>query len=162
SQRRPQLPSTSSGPASGDCSPTETRSCVTTTSLAPEVDTRPATPCGNATIQAISPRSPKTVSSRRTRRAPTPRTRELTKAYLEVHGITSMMDVPILDKGQVYGILCHEHVGPARRWTSDDEAFAGNLADLASLALETGERRTVERRWDAVVKTIQEAVFVLD
>ena len=90
------------------------------------------------------------------------RTRELTKAYLEVHGITSMMDVPIWDKGRVYGILCHEHVGPARRWTNDDEAFAANLADVASLALETGERRTVERRWDAVVNTIQEAVFVLD
>src|SRR5262249_7712097 len=30
------------------------------------------------------------------------------------------------------------------------------------LALEEGERRTAERRWDAVVNTIQEAVFVLD
>src|SRR6185436_6434366 len=37
-----------------------------------------------------------------------------------------------------------------------------NLADLASLALEEGERREAERRWDAVVNTIQEAVFVLD
>ena len=90
------------------------------------------------------------------------RTRELRTAYLEVHGITSMMDVPIWHKGRLYGVLCHEHVGPARRWTSDDEAFAGNLADLASLALEAGERRKAERRWDAVVNAIQEAVFVLD
>jgi PAS domain S-box-containing protein len=90
------------------------------------------------------------------------RTRELSKAYLEVHSITSMMDVPIWHKGRLYGVLCHEHVGPARRWTSDEETFAGNLADLASLALEEGERRTAERRWDAVVNTIQEAVFVLD
>jgi len=90
------------------------------------------------------------------------RTRELSKAYLEVHSITSMMDVPIWHKGRLYGVLCHEHVGPARRWTSDEETFAGNLADLASLALEEGERRKAERRWDAVVNTIQEAVFVLD
>ncbi len=89
-------------------------------------------------------------------------TRELSKAYLEVHGITSMMDVPIWHKGRPYGVLCHEHVGPTRRWTSDDETFAANLADLASLSLEEGERRKAERRWDAVVNTIQEAVFVLD
>jgi two-component system, OmpR family, phosphate regulon sensor histidine kinase PhoR len=90
------------------------------------------------------------------------RTRELSTAYLEVHSITSMMDVPIWHKGRLYGVLCHEHVGPTRRWTSDEETFAGNLADLASLALEEGERRKAERRWDAVVNTIQEAVFVLD
>jgi PAS domain S-box-containing protein len=90
------------------------------------------------------------------------RTRELSTTYLEVRGITSMMDVPIWHKGRLYGVLCHEHVGPARRWTSDEETFAGNLADLASLALEEGERREAERRWDAVVNTIQEAVFVLD
>src|SRR5262249_11521266 len=90
------------------------------------------------------------------------RTRELSTRYLEVHGITSMMDVPIWQKGRLFGVLCHEHVGPARRWTTDEETFAGNLADLASLALEEGERREAERRWDAVVNTIQEAVFVLD
>jgi len=90
------------------------------------------------------------------------RTRELNALYLEVHGITSMMDVPIWHKGRLYGVLCHEHVGPARHWTSDEETFAGNLADVASLALEEGERREAERRWDAVVNTIQEAVFVLD
>src|SRR5262245_17477534 len=63
------------------------------------------------------------------------RTRELSTFYLEVHGITSMMDVPIWHNGGLYGILCHEHVGPARRWTNDEETFAGNLADVASLAL---------------------------
>jgi two-component system, OmpR family, phosphate regulon sensor histidine kinase PhoR len=90
------------------------------------------------------------------------RTRELTATYLDVHGITSMMDVPIWHNGHLYGVLCHEHVGPARRWTSDEETFAANLADLASLALEAGELRTAERRWDAVMNTIEEAVFVLD
>src|SRR5262245_60564056 len=90
------------------------------------------------------------------------RTRELNTRYLEVHGITSMMDVPIWHNGRLYGVLCHEHVGPARRWTNDEETFAGNLADVASLALEEGERREAERRWDAVVTAIQEAVFVLD
>jgi len=90
------------------------------------------------------------------------RTRELRTPYLELRGITSMMDVPIWHKGRLYGVLCHEHVGPARHWRSDEATFAGNLADLASLALEEGERRNAERRWDAVLNTIEEAVFVLD
>src|SRR5262245_3621309 len=90
------------------------------------------------------------------------RTRELVTPYLEVRGITSMMDVPIWHKGRLYGVLCHEHVGPARRWTSDEETFAGNLAEVGSLALQEGERRSAERRWDAVVNPIQESVFVLD
>jgi hypothetical protein len=36
-----------------------------------KVDTRPAKSCGRATTRAIFPPSPKTASSRRTRRAPT-------------------------------------------------------------------------------------------
>src|SRR5262245_38316724 len=90
------------------------------------------------------------------------RTRELSTPYLQSHGITSMLDVPIWHHGHLYGVLCHEHIGPARQWTGDEETFAGNLADVASLALEESERREVERRWDAVMNTIQEAVFVLD
>src|SRR5262245_58052107 len=89
------------------------------------------------------------------------RTREL-RPYLEANAITSMMDVPIWHKGRTFGVLCHEHVGPARRWSIDDESFAANMADLVSLSLEAGERRDAERLWDTVINTLQEAVFVLD
>jgi signal transduction histidine kinase len=90
-----------------------------------------------------------------------PRTFEL-RDYLETRGISSMMDVPIWHHGRPFGVLCHEHIGLARRWSRDNEAFAGNLADLVSLSLEAGEHREIERRWEAVVNAIAEAVFEVD
>lgn len=69
-----------------------------------------------------------------------PRTCEFTDGYLDVHGITSMLDAPLRSKGEVVGIICHEHVGEPRFWTRDEQQFAASLADLASLALESAER----------------------
>jgi signal transduction histidine kinase len=90
------------------------------------------------------------------------RTEEFAQSYLEPRGITSMMDVPIWHQGSLYGILCHEHLGPPRHWREDEEALAGNLADLVALSLERSERRRIENRWESVLEQIAEAVFVLD
>lgn len=90
------------------------------------------------------------------------RTSELASAYLIPHGIGAMMDVPIWHRGRGFGVLCHEHVGPPRRWSSVDETFAANVSDLVSLSLEAGESHEAERRWHAVVDAIVEAVFVMD
>jgi PAS domain S-box-containing protein len=72
------------------------------------------------------------------------RTREFAEGYLDVHGITSMLDAPLHSGGKVVGIICHEHVGAPRFWTLDEQRFAGSLADLASRALETAERVQAE------------------
>lgn len=58
-----------------------------------------------------------------------PTTRELTPAYLEPLGITSMLDAPIFLNAQLVGIVCHEHVGPLREWTDADCDFAAAVAD---------------------------------
>jgi PAS domain S-box-containing protein len=68
-----------------------------------------------------------------------PRTREFADRYFPAHGITSMLDVPIRQRGEIRGILCHEHVGPKRQWTSAEEAFAAALGDALALACETHE-----------------------
>lgn len=73
-----------------------------------------------------------------------PRTREFADGYLDVHGITSMLDAPLRSTADVVGIICHEHVGPARIWTPEEVRLAGSLADLASLALATAEREQAE------------------
>ena len=91
-----------------------------------------------------------------------PRTREFAESYLRPLGVASMMDVPIWQNGTLYGVVCHEHVGPLRHWCRDEVEFAGNLADLVALALESEERRSVERRWTTVMEQVAEAVFVLD
>jgi PAS domain S-box-containing protein len=69
------------------------------------------------------------------------RTREFHPDYLEAHGITAMLDVPITHGRNVIGVLCNEHVGPKREWQSDEENFASSIANLASIAL-AAKRRT--------------------
>jgi two-component system, NtrC family, response regulator HydG len=74
-----------------------------------------------------------------------PRTAELVGWYLAPLGITSMLDSPVYAGGMLAGALCHEHVGPARRWTEDEKVFSIGVANLASLIFEQYERRRVER-----------------
>jgi PAS domain S-box-containing protein len=69
-----------------------------------------------------------------------PRTREGVAGYIVPSGITSMLDAPIRVRGEVVGIVCHEHVGPPRAWSPEDEAFAGSLGDQAVLVLEASAR----------------------
>ena len=73
-----------------------------------------------------------------------PRTNEFLKDYLSVFGITSMMDAPIRIHGTTAGVVCHEHVGPQREWTLDEQYFASSIADLVSLILENSERKKIE------------------
>jgi diguanylate cyclase (GGDEF)-like protein/PAS domain S-box-containing protein len=68
-----------------------------------------------------------------------PRTREFAETYLEKHGIGAMLDAPIVVNGRVAGILCHEHIGPARRWHGHEELIAGTLADLVGTAMGAAE-----------------------
>jgi GAF domain-containing protein len=64
------------------------------------------------------------------------RTSCFSESYLTPLGITSMLDVPIWVNQEMVGVICHEQVGPARRWTGDDESFAYIMASLAAIALE--------------------------
>jgi signal transduction histidine kinase len=74
------------------------------------------------------------------------RTEELTTSYLKPHGITTMLDVPILHSGRVVGVVCHEHIGPLRKWTEIDRLFAGSVGDLVALVLEAEHRVELERQ----------------
>lgn len=73
-----------------------------------------------------------------------PRTREFSENYLSVHAITSMLDAPIRISGHVAGVICHEHIGPPRHWTVEEQNFAGSMADLVALAIDTHKRRSAE------------------
>jgi GAF domain-containing protein len=65
-----------------------------------------------------------------------PRTACFSKVYLEPLGINSLLDVPIWLGRKMVGVVCHEHVGPRRTWTKDDETFAYLMSHLVALALE--------------------------
>jgi signal transduction histidine kinase len=85
-----------------------------------------------------------------------PRTSEYSEAYLSVHGIISMMDAPIRHYGRPIGVVCHEHTGPPRAWTPDEQSFAGSIADLVSLALQTAERIRAEQELQAACERLRE------
>jgi PAS domain S-box-containing protein len=68
------------------------------------------------------------------------RTQEFAATYLLPLGITSMLDAPIWLRGQMVGVLCHEHIGRQRQWTVEEQQFAAALADFVSLAMESRDR----------------------
>ncbi|MEK7762658.1 MAG: response regulator, partial [Nitrospirota bacterium] len=74
-----------------------------------------------------------------------PKTSEFAASYLIPLGITSMLDVPIRAKGKMVGVICHEHIGPARVWTAEEQQFAASVANTVSLVLEAADRRKAEQ-----------------
>ncbi len=73
-----------------------------------------------------------------------PRTHELAGDYLRPHGITSLLNVPIRLGDTPDGVLCYEHVGPPRTWSSDEKTFAIAIANLVALTLEQWERKRAD------------------
>ena len=74
-----------------------------------------------------------------------PRTKELTESYLTPKGITSMLDTPVFRDGDVFGVLCHEQVGPPREWSVADIGLAATGADVIAIAFEQTARLHMEK-----------------
>lgn len=74
-----------------------------------------------------------------------PATGGLVESYLKPLGISSLLDVPVWVRGEVMGVICHEHIGPAREWSAEEIDFASSLAAMVSLALEESQRARSER-----------------
>jgi len=74
-----------------------------------------------------------------------PATSGLLEGYLRPLGITSLLDVPVWVRGEVVGVICHEHTGPTREWSAEEIDFASSLAAMVSLALEESYRARSER-----------------
>jgi PAS domain S-box-containing protein len=98
-----------------------------------------------------------------------PRTQEFSSTYLIPLGITSMMDVALYVSGRLEGVLCHEHVGPPRRWARDEQLFATAVSNLISLAYEQWDRKRVTEETlrtqsllNAIVEHIPAMLFVKD
>ncbi len=75
-----------------------------------------------------------------------PATSEFAAGYLDVLGITSMLDVPIRCEGRTAGVVCHEHTGAKRAWDNEERNFAASIADLTALAIEADRRRRYTQR----------------
>jgi len=88
-----------------------------------------------------------------------PKTSEFATSYLEPLGISSMLDVPIWFKGELFGVLCHEHVGDnKRKWSFEDQDFAVAIANLISRYLESQKRQEAEQK---IKKSLHEKEILL-
>ncbi len=65
-----------------------------------------------------------------------PRTSELADSYLGRFGISAMLDAPVFVRGKMVAVVCHEHVGPPRRWHFWEELIAGTCSDFVALVME--------------------------
>jgi PAS domain S-box-containing protein len=93
----------------------------------------------------------------------------LTENYLKPLGISSMLDAPVWVRGEVVGVLCHEHIGPARDWSAEEVDFVSALAAMVSLALEESNRalselllRNSEEKFRALFEGTSQAVVLHD
>jgi len=73
------------------------------------------------------------------------RTVEISKAYFAPIGVNSVLAMPVRLGSQMAGVVCYEHVGASKAWSSEEENFGDSIADLVSLALEAFEERRVNR-----------------
>lgn len=96
-----------------------------------------------------------------------PRTSEFAGEYLPSAGIGALMDIPVFVRGRLAGVVCHEHVGPRRVWTSEEQGFGLGIAQLLSLAIANDERaraeealRDSEHRFRAIVEAAPIALLV--
>jgi PAS domain S-box-containing protein len=98
-----------------------------------------------------------------------PATGELVENYLKPLGISSMLDAPVWVRGEVVGVLCHEHIGPAREWSAEEIDFVSALAAMVSLTVEESNRarserllRESEEKFRALFETSSHGIIVHD
>ncbi len=73
-----------------------------------------------------------------------PKIVELVELYLKPLGITSTLDAPIFVRGEVTGVLSHEHIGPPREWTTEERDFAASVADLLAVKHRAAEIKQLQ------------------
>ncbi len=73
-----------------------------------------------------------------------PRARELYHVIAAPRGVTSMLEAGVRRGNNLIGVLCCDHLGPARRWMVEEETFAGSMADVIARVMETNDTRRME------------------
>jgi rsbT co-antagonist protein RsbR len=91
-----------------------------------------------------------------------PATREFSEPYLAPLGITSMLDAPIRVGGRMIGVICNEHVGEPRRWSTSDEQFGAALGDLVALAFESAERKLTADELRSTVELAEQRLETIE
>ncbi|WP_187770701.1 putative bifunctional diguanylate cyclase/phosphodiesterase [Cognatilysobacter lacus] len=64
--------------------------------------------------------------------------------YLKREGIQSMLIAPAYFEDELQGMICHESIDRARKWTQDEILFAASMGDYVAMAYEIARRRRAE------------------
>lgn len=84
-----------------------------------------------------------------------PRTNGLADTYLRRLGIGAMLDAPIVQDGNVIGVVCCERVGEAHPWSAEERLLAAAISNLMSLTIERLERSAAEESLKAAHASVQ-------
>lgn len=82
-------------------------------------------------IYAAELRSRKIIAASEARRDM--RTKEFLESYLIPNNIHSLLDIPILVDGQLFGIICCENTYEIRRWSGEDMLFVNAIANILTI-----------------------------
>ena len=74
------------------------------------------------------------------------RTSEFKHDYLKPLNIYSLLDIPIIQNKEFFGIICHESTGAIRHWSFQEREFAMTLANNIALSLEIKKRYEVQEK----------------
>jgi len=70
-----------------------------------------------------------------------PRTQKLYEQFWRPHNVAACLSAPVRVQGRVIGVVCLDHVGAPREWTTDEITFSSQLADLAAQAFLSADLR---------------------
>ena len=73
-----------------------------------------------------------------------PEVAEFAKSYFPQNNITSMMDVPFYQSGELAGVICLEHTVVPRHWTLEEQSFLLSIAEVVTIFYESKRRTEVE------------------
>ena len=73
-----------------------------------------------------------------------PEVAEFAESYFPENNITSMMDVPFYQSGELAGVICLEHTAAARHWTLEEQSFLLSIAEVVTIFYESKRRTEVE------------------
>ncbi|MES1940478.1 PAS/PAC and GAF sensor-containing diguanylate cyclase/phosphodiesterase [Salinisphaera sp. T5B8] len=89
-----------------------------------------------------------------------PASRDLFADYLEERSIVAMLDAAIVVRGQLVGVLCHEH-HRVRQWRGFENTWARRFAAIIATTIERARERATQsddRRFRQVVDAAQDAI----
>lgn len=73
-------------------------------------------------------------------------------------GVSALIIAPVHIHAHLHGLICMSHIGGARRWTYDEQHFAGSVSDMASLIIQGAEQRRIKKELELKSLAIEAAV----